>query len=144
MMKGVYVFHLPSTDLYKIGRSNDIAQRLAGLSDQMPYELEQIAAWEEKDFPWVLESRLHNLFSEKRVRGEWFKLSNDDLRLCEATANSFDAEAVRTEKAAKQERKEATAKLRKARTSEEMEAVFKAYPESRNWVKTVGQEIHSS
>src|SRR5947209_20485807 len=82
MMVGVYIFHIIGMDLYKIGWSRDISRRLEDVSKAMPFEVEQIAAWEQSEVAVVLESRLHNLFPEKRVKREWFRLTDDDISQC--------------------------------------------------------------
>lgn len=43
-----------------------------------PYELEVIFALYLKR-AYEIERRIHEVFKAKRVRGEWFKLSEDDL-----------------------------------------------------------------
>jgi hypothetical protein len=63
--------------LYKIGRSEDPEGRLAGLG-VLPLPVVLLHRIASNDMVW-LERRLHRLFSEFRVRGEWFALSESQV-----------------------------------------------------------------
>lgn len=77
----VYLMRDKTTGHYKIGRSDDPHARLKTLQKQAtkqptPNDYELIEAW------WCKgqeEKNLHVQFSRHRVRGEWFKMSDDDL-----------------------------------------------------------------
>jgi hypothetical protein len=69
-----YVYILRADNgLYKIGRSEDPEGRLAGLG-VLPLPVVLLHRIATNDMVW-LERCLHRLFSEFRVRGEWFALS---------------------------------------------------------------------
>jgi len=76
----VYLVHCVGTDLYKIGRSKvDYYARLSSLQTGCPYELSMIHAVH-CDAYGKLERLLHHTFKDKRVRGEWFELSDSDKK----------------------------------------------------------------
>ncbi len=71
----LYVMLDRNTGLYKIGRSKNPMSRERTLQSEKPV-IDMVFNFSatNKD-----EKKLHNLFLEKRVRGEWFSLSNEDL-----------------------------------------------------------------
>lgn len=68
-----YVMYDELSDLYKIGASKNIEFREQTLSSQIP-KIKTILYLDSNK-----EKMLHNLFKDKRVRGEWFKLDSDDI-----------------------------------------------------------------
>jgi hypothetical protein len=62
-----YIVRATLTRLYKIGRTMDIAARLAELRTGSPDALELVAS-----FPEDYESELHAKFAAFRRHGEWF------------------------------------------------------------------------
>jgi hypothetical protein len=76
---GVYVLRAVGTGLFKIGMSNgDVMQRVASIQTNTPNEI-HVEHTKSDPNPLQLEKSLHNMFSDKRVRGEWFRLSKTDL-----------------------------------------------------------------
>lgn len=73
-----YVYLLKHGQHFKIGRTNDTARRRREISLLLPEELEHIHVIETDD-PEGIEAYWHRRFESKRVRGEWFKLSHDDV-----------------------------------------------------------------
>lgn len=72
----VYVMIDKSTGYYKIGRSNNPRTRERTLQSEKPtIEILNIYDSRVKD-----ERALHEMFKEKRVRGEWFDLSGSDIQ----------------------------------------------------------------
>lgn len=64
-------------NIYKIGKSKNPVKREETLLHSAPsIKLYKVV---ETDNMHKLERNLHNLFSDKRVRGEWFKLSDIEL-----------------------------------------------------------------
>lgn len=66
--------------LFKIGVASDIKSRLAHIKSGSPVECELLMTIKYDEKSINLEKDLHNKFSSKRVRGEWFALSKDDLK----------------------------------------------------------------
>ena len=72
----IYVMIDYNTNYYKIGRSNKPEIREKTLQSEKP-TIELLGKWEAKV---QTEKLLHNHFDNKRVRGEWFDLSAEDLK----------------------------------------------------------------
>ena len=77
----VYLMHDTSNDFYKIGISNNPEYRESTLQSEKP-TIDMIIA---KKFPIrkiaeSIEKALHDTYSEKRLRGEWFKLDLNDIK----------------------------------------------------------------
>lgn len=85
----VYVYEAVNMGFYKIGRTWDINQRHRALV-KLPFEIRQILALETND-PVGLENRLHSAYHDKRVNGEWFTLSKDDLSSIVEIADAIGA-----------------------------------------------------
>lgn len=75
---GVYLVQAPG-GLYKIGESKCPADRLATL-DPSGFGFELLHAIPSTDRKG-LESILHTAFAHRRVRGEWFRLAEEDVAL---------------------------------------------------------------
>jgi hypothetical protein len=73
----VYVFRLAT--FYKIGCSKNPAHRMRRIAGAvLPFEYELIHVIESRNSR-ALEKALHLLFQEKRVRGEWFELTPQEV-----------------------------------------------------------------
>lgn len=68
-----YIMYDNITGLYKIGKSVSIAERERTLCSQMP-QIETILYCELN-----IEKKLHLIYDKKRHRGEWFRLTADDI-----------------------------------------------------------------
>ena len=73
----VYLIHHPESGAYKIGRSVNPSQRLVQLAPQSA-GLVLVETIPTPDAVW-LERALHLSFAHRRVKGEWFALSDDDV-----------------------------------------------------------------
>jgi len=73
-----YVYLLKFGEEYKIGSSNNVERRFRELKTQMPYEGKIIHTIKTGD-PNGIELYWHSYFKEKRLKGEWFKLSCKDI-----------------------------------------------------------------
>lgn len=73
----VYLFK--HAKYYKIGRTNDAVRRGAELRIQLPEELVLIHSIKTDD-PSGVEYYWHRRFESKRMNGEWFNLSANDLK----------------------------------------------------------------
>jgi hypothetical protein len=76
----LYLMLDTATNLHKIGISNKPFYREKTLQSEKP-SIEMISYMKLplRKFAIVLENTLHNLFKEKRIRGEWFDLSKGDV-----------------------------------------------------------------
>lgn len=69
-----YILLDNAAKLYKIGRATDVEKRLSSLTVANPSL--SIALVINAN----VENRLHKEYANKRVKSEWFKLSEDDIR----------------------------------------------------------------
>lgn len=67
-----------SLDYYKIGCTTKPRNRLLTFGIQLPFEVELVCLIYTRDI-YHMERELHSRFREQRERGEWFKLSADDV-----------------------------------------------------------------
>jgi len=73
-----YVYLLEGMGRYKIGSSTNVNRRIEQISPRLPFEARLVCSiWTENMYK--LESTLHKLFADKRLCGEWFKLSDEDV-----------------------------------------------------------------
>jgi hypothetical protein len=67
-----FIYFVQAGDFVKIGQSKEWKQRLRFLQTGMPHEITPILVFADRP---VLEKKLHSRFKADRVRGEWFRLS---------------------------------------------------------------------
>jgi len=82
----IYIIRDQDTGYHKIGRSNDPEARLRQLVKQdtlLPTPNNFVIVWVWPDIPHK-ERMLHRVYADKRVRGEWFDLSAEDLEYISA------------------------------------------------------------
>ncbi len=77
--KDRFVYILSGGDLVKIGITDNVKKRVAALNLSSPVPISLIYSWFVKDAADI-ERRLHVHFHSKRIRGEWFDLSEDDIQ----------------------------------------------------------------
>ncbi|MFY9288396.1 MAG: GIY-YIG nuclease family protein [Alphaproteobacteria bacterium] len=65
---------------YKIGKTNLVERRNAELSLQLPEKLELVHYIKTDDMGGI-ETYWHKRFADKNTNGEWFDLSNDEVRM---------------------------------------------------------------
>lgn len=70
---------MASNGLFKIGKASNIKTRIAQIKSASPVEVELFTLIEYDDDEIDLEGQIHSQYSKKRVRGEWFALSKNDL-----------------------------------------------------------------
>lgn len=81
-----YVYLLQSTTgAYKIGRSINPHNRLKTFEVKLPFEVEYVCVIA-TDSMVALEAALHGRFADKRVNGEWFALTPDDVEYIKGLA----------------------------------------------------------
>ena len=74
-----YVYLMKSGKYYKIGRSISAEKRTYEIQLQLPEELKLVHEIKTDD-PVGIEAYWHKRFSNKRVRGEWFSLTSQDVK----------------------------------------------------------------
>jgi len=73
-----YVYLVRHDREFKIGRSNDVTRRRREISLLLPKDLEHVHVIETDD-PEGIERYWHERFSARRLKGEWFRLTIDDV-----------------------------------------------------------------
>lgn len=78
--QGTYIIMAESVLAYKIGASGNVENRFKQLEFMSPVKLCLYGIIETSDY-YAIESELHQIFAHKRLHGEWFSLSNQDLEI---------------------------------------------------------------
>lgn len=77
-MKYVYLVKLRKADIYKIGVAVNVESRICSMETDCPFEIEVVYAKQSPDARGV-ERALHNLYINKRIRREWYRLTQSDV-----------------------------------------------------------------
>lgn len=85
-----YVYLVKMGEHYKIGISKSPEKRL-GEFTKLPNELEKICVVKVKGYKRI-EEYLHEHFADKRVRGEWFELNEEDIEYIKEYLKEYDVE----------------------------------------------------
>ena len=75
-------------DLFKIGKTQDLHRRLAAYRTHLPVVFRIVRQYPAAN-AGALEESLHIVFQHRRVQGEWFRLNNDDLIICDNIARNY-------------------------------------------------------
>jgi hypothetical protein len=83
-----YVYLLSSDNgAYKIGRTKNLKNRTKTLGVQLPFKTEVVVTIATSDMH-SLEAQLHQQYAGKRVNGEWFTLSPEDVEHIKSLAGA--------------------------------------------------------
>lgn len=84
----IYLIFLEKTNSYKIGRAINIESRLETFGVKFPEPIITIHTYFSDDYIEE-EKRLHSIFKNKRVTGEWFNLEKEDVEyICSIKGNN--------------------------------------------------------
>ena len=83
--------------LYKIGKTRDLQQRMAGFHTHLPANFRVIRQYMALNMD-ELEEALHIVFQHKRTKGEWFELQPDDLVICDNIARNYALNKLQKQK----------------------------------------------
>jgi hypothetical protein len=75
-------------DLFKIGKTRDLHKRLASYHTHLPVLFRVVRQYAAANME-ALEASLHIVFQHRRVKGEWFRLGNDHLTICDNIARNY-------------------------------------------------------
>lgn len=74
-----HVYLIKSSEgVYKIGKAVSVKDRMKSFGITLPFDIELIHTIDTSDYT-KLELELHERFAAKRLRGEWFTLSPEDV-----------------------------------------------------------------
>jgi len=76
----VYLMHATGTDMYKIGLSENPIKRAEKLNYESPHEIVLVHKILVESM-LAIESYFHNLFLDKRIKNEWFRLNEFDVNM---------------------------------------------------------------
>ena len=88
-----YLINVEGTSFYKVGYSKDIEgakNRLASMQTGSPYRLRLVA---QREGGREEEAAIHSALADYWVRGEWFKVTNDDTEAVKVLEDAFDINA---------------------------------------------------
>jgi len=74
-----YVYVLSGGGYYKIGLSKHVGVRIKQISPKLPFDVELVCTIKTDDMAKA-EAYLHGKYASKRAKGEWFALTNEDLK----------------------------------------------------------------
>jgi len=79
MSREGYVYILGTRGIYyKIGRSSKLDRRIKQLKIQLPFPVKVLYAVKVRDCAYT-EAKLHDLYFERRLNGEWFELDAESV-----------------------------------------------------------------
>lgn len=92
-LKPGYIYIVRCKKYHKIGIATDMHSRVKGLQTGNPFKIQlvrskYVGSYKEK------EKLMHDIFSSKSVRGEWFRLGKSDLKLAFDLIDSMNEEKV--------------------------------------------------
>lgn len=77
----IYLVQAAGTDKFKIGRATDVARRIRELQTGSPLKIRYVYHAYVYNAN-LCEMELHNKFSNQREIGEWFALTQEDIKFC--------------------------------------------------------------
>ena len=75
-------------DLYKIGKTRDLQRRLATYHTHLPILFRVVRQYPAANMD-ELEESLHIVFQHRRIKGEWFRLNDQELIICDNIARHY-------------------------------------------------------
>ena len=82
----VYLLHPVGHNVYKIGCTVDLVNRLQRMQRGRDVPLEYVACIPSDDYE-LLEQRLHRIYRRFRLDGEWFALTPEDVEYIRGLAS---------------------------------------------------------
>jgi hypothetical protein len=75
---GIYIFNLRDTEFYKIGKTENLVERLKSVKTNNPFEIKLIAFFECK-FPRRMEGFIKKKYKLNKYKNEWYRLNQYDI-----------------------------------------------------------------
>lgn len=91
-----YVYILRSSDnCYKIGRAQDVQNRMRNIAGSVPFKVELVHAIKTSNMV-RLEIGFHRAYEAagKRLNGEWFRLNDEDVAFLQSLGDMIDQDAI--------------------------------------------------
>jgi len=99
-------------NLYKIGKTRDLQKRLATYHTHLPILFRVVRQYPASNMD-ELEESLHIVFQHRRVKGEWFQLTDQELIICDNIARHYALDKLqKSAKAHRQLAEKQTARTR--------------------------------
>ena len=74
----IYIFKIKDMNLFKIGVSNNVYRRFRDIESSSPFSVDLL--FEKKlDNAYDLEDTIHNYFSDKHLKSEWFQFNSNEM-----------------------------------------------------------------
>ncbi len=93
-----YVYLIACQDYFKIGIANNVPNRLAQLYTGNPFDMKVVVVYGFENAE-AIERSLHQRFRHKRVRGEWFVLSENEIEVLKSVCELLGGQNVYYEEA---------------------------------------------
>jgi hypothetical protein len=77
-INGFIYFLQAENDIVKIGKTINLKNRFDQIQPQLPFKTKIMYVLKTPDYT-LLEKKFHELFDDKQVNGEWFKLTDIDI-----------------------------------------------------------------
>lgn len=74
----VYLLKIQENGIYKIGVSKNVEKRVKQLQTGNTEQIYLVNKFH-SNYPYKIESYLHNIYKSNTISGEWFYLSDDDV-----------------------------------------------------------------
>ena len=91
-MKNIYLIsvYFEDTKLYKIGYTRrKVEKRIKELKTANPYDFDIVKIFEADKYGSSIERNLHQHFRSKKIDGEWFSLSEEDVNEFESLCQNY-------------------------------------------------------
>lgn len=75
----VYLIGTSVFGWYKIGKSVDANVRVNQIGVLLPFKIKVFQVWRAENHH-LMEKSLHEIYAHKRINGEWFEFSKDEIR----------------------------------------------------------------
>ncbi len=82
-----HIYVVESRGKFKIGKTKHLRSRLKKYVTENPDEVKTVHVFDGDDRE-LEEARIHKKFSQKRIHGEWFALSDEDLNYIKSLGNA--------------------------------------------------------
>jgi predicted GIY-YIG superfamily endonuclease len=94
MKKHLYIFKAKNNPIYKIGVSNNVPARLETVKTMSPIPITLYDIFKELKDAMRVEKLIHKHFNEYRTHGEWFQLTNIQVKTLKDKIYEYDTSST--------------------------------------------------